>query len=82
MQAYALAVELVVSWQAGNARATPRLRDFQPALVGCALSGDAARATQLTHLMRHTCKLDLTGVPRAHGHATAVTASVAVGFVG
>lgn len=63
-QAFDVAKQLVAAWDGSgqkSAKLAPRLRDFQPALVGYALSGQADKAAQVAELMTQHCKLDLTG---------------------
>ncbi|KAF8071299.1 hypothetical protein HT031_001382 [Scenedesmus sp. PABB004] len=61
-QAFGYAQALVDAWQAAgrSAKLTPRLRDFQPALVGYALTGQAEQAGRVIELMRSACGQDLT----------------------
>jgi hypothetical protein len=63
-QAFDYAKQLVSAYQAGGAAAAklaPRLRDFQPALVGYALSGQADKAQEVIDLALQHCSQDLTG---------------------
>lgn len=64
MQAYDYAKQLVSAWQLSNKnpKLLPRLRDFQPALVGYALTGQADKAQKIVDSMTQTCRLDLTGM--------------------
>ena len=51
-------------------RMIPRLRDFQPALVGYALTGQADKAGQVVRLMMEHCQpSDLTGKRGYCSHA-------------
>ncbi|KAF6261333.1 hypothetical protein COO60DRAFT_1636916 [Scenedesmus sp. NREL 46B-D3] len=62
-KAFDYAKQLVSRYQAGGAaaaRLAPRLRDFQPALVGYALTGQAARAGEVIDLALQHCSQDLT----------------------
>ncbi|WIA12316.1 hypothetical protein OEZ85_012372 [Tetradesmus obliquus] len=62
-KAFDYAKQLVAAHQAGGPSASklaPRLRDFQPALVGYALSGKAGKAAEVIELALQTCTQDLT----------------------
>jgi hypothetical protein len=60
VQAFAYAQQ-VVAGAGGNV--IPRLRDFHPALVGYALTGNADKAGEVIRCMMEHCKPgDLTGV--------------------
>jgi hypothetical protein len=60
MQAFEYAQQVVVG-AGGNV--VPRLRDFHPALVGYALTGNADKAGEVIRCMMEHCKPgDLTGM--------------------
>lgn len=64
MQAFDYAKELVAGWLAGGkagAKLCPRLRDFQPALVGYALTGQADKAQEVIDMALQYSNADLTG---------------------
>jgi hypothetical protein len=64
LQAFDYAKQLVAGYQSGAAAAsklTPRLRDFQPSLVGYALTGQADKAREVIDLALQHCSQDLTG---------------------
>lgn len=64
VQAFDYAKQLVAGWQAGGkagAKLLPRLRDFQPALVGYALAGQADKAQEVIDMALQYSNADLTG---------------------
>lgn len=62
-QAFDWAKQLVAAWKSSSQsnKLVPRLRDFQPALVGYGLTGQAHKALEVMDIMVKECALDLTG---------------------